>query len=485
MKNDDNTRAAFWPANTIKIIALVLCFSSLAVIAAARFLPLSSDARETGAIKKAVPANAERPTASETDKPDQLDAPAELAQAVMPDPSSATPSDSGADLPKRAVKKEAPSPPTIRIASAGDIMMQRKCNRSAAQKSKGDENNFGYDGLFPGLADAFTDSDVVLGNLELPVFEKMKPERSMVFNAPPALLHALKKAGFTLLTAANNHAYDHGRISPESTYMHCTLSGIPCLGVGPSREEAEKPYVVGPPEMRIAVIGYSTLANSNLNRSDPAVARVNGYGYDDLIGQVKECAAKYDGVVVEVHWGVEYTTSPIGSQKVRAKQLVEAGASLVFGHHPHVLEPIVPMTASDGRRALVAYSLGNFITNQGGRSLSSTTRLGNVLKVDLTRTEKGVEVTSWDSMPSWVHNKTAVVDGKRVEDVHVQICDLEIWKLEKKLAKEQDESAKKSIQREIQFYRDRIKQAENILINPSGPKAKDVARASDSSAPGK
>lgn len=127
------------------------------------------------------------------------------------------------------------------------------------------------------------------------------------------------------------------------------------------------------------------------------------------------------------------------------------------------MEPVELIKAKDGRRVLVAYSLGNFLSNQGGRSTLRITRRGVILKVELVRTELGVEVDSWDSMATWVHNRNIRIEGKRIEDVHVEVVPLMIKKLEREIMDEQDQRKKRALQKKILFYQGRIKAAEKIL----------------------
>jgi len=363
----------------------------------------------------------------------------------------------------------------IRVAAAGDIMLQRRCNRSARQKSKGDENNHGYDGLFPGLSEALDGADIAIANIEFPVFDKKMHEQSMVFHGTTPVLAALKKAGFTVLNAANNHSFDHGRKSVASTLKECGKAGIPCIGMGENKAQAEAPHIIEIKGVRIAVIGYTSLFNNNLNSKKPDAPRVNGYSHNmkELKKQVEEAARVSDGVIVSLHWGEEYRLIPTRYQPAHARELAEAGACLILGHHPHVLERIELITTKSGRVALVAYSLGNFLSNQGGRSYARHTRLGAILKADLALTERGVEVAAWDTLTSWIYNKDTRIDGKMIEDVHVEVGQLMIQKLEERLGAASEDKEKRPLLKKIEFYRGRIEAAEKILRNPRGNPEKD------------
>jgi poly-gamma-glutamate capsule biosynthesis protein CapA/YwtB (metallophosphatase superfamily) len=371
--------------------------------------------------------------------------------------------------------READADPVVRVAAAGDVMLQQPITRSVRQRSKGEENNDGYNELFPGLAAALSGADAAVANIEFPVFEKLQPQREMVFNGTTPVLKALKDSGFTVLTGANNHSYDHGPVSPASTWRQCQAAGIPCVGVGENTEEAEQPYIVEVKGMRLAFIGYTMLMNSNFNRNNPKAPHVNGKDWKGLLKQVKAAAAAADGVVVMIHWGQEYRTTPLKWQYGQAKELVEAGACLVIGHHPHVLERVQEITAKDGRRALVAFSLGNFTSNQGRGSPAELTRLGAILVAGLEKTERGVEVVSWQCLPTWVENREVEFAGKPVRDVHVEVVPVKIAELEGELETAEDDAARAALDKRIRFYEGRERAAEKILVSPKSVPASGTA----------
>lgn len=347
-------------------------------------------------------------------------------------------------------------------------MLQRRCLRSAAQQDRGEDNNHGYDQLFPGVAEALSGADFAIANLEFPVFEREKPSREMVFHGTPPVLRAVKKAGFTVITGANNHAFDHGRISPASTARLCREVGLVCLGVGENREQAERPDLITIKGARIAVVAYSLLANSNLNSKRDDAPRVNGYRFRDLVEQVKAARKISDGVIVTIHWGQEYRTRALRIQRDQARELAAAGAVLIIGSHPHVLEQVETIETADGRQTLVAYSLGNFTSNQGGRSTASTTRLGAIIKVEFQKTERGLEIAAWDSLATWIQNRNTRIGGRAVEDIHVEVVPLRLRDLAAELSNSTDEKEKAALQRQINFYQARARAADAILEQPRG-----------------
>ena len=356
----------------------------------------------------------------------------------------------------------------IVIAAAGDIMLHRRALRSTAQKSKGAANNQGYDEMFPGVAEALQGSDLRLGNLEFPVFPGNRISDVAIFYGTPPALYALKKAGFTVLSAANNHAYDQGQTSPASTARECGKAKVVCLGVGENRETAARFHLAELKGVRLAIVAYTLILNSGLNQTRPDAPHVNGTRFADLLEQVRSAAEVSDGVVVSLHWGEENLTLPLNWQRDLARELVAAGAALILGHHSHVLGPIEPLLAPDGRRALAAYSLGNFVSSQGTGSPEDLNRLGVILKVTLLRTRRGLEVESWGSLPTWIQNRNTRFEGELVEDIHVEVVPQILRDLEQKKTGAENERRMLLLEQMIAFYRGRAGEAQKLLGQPKG-----------------
>jgi len=361
-------------------------------------------------------------------------------------------------------------PPSGRltVAGAGDIILHGRVHLSAQQRSKGEENNSGYDELFPGVALALTGADLSIANLEFPILKERRPPKPFIFSGDPSALLASARAGFTAFTSANNHAYDQGRAGVESTARLCEQEKQICLGVGRSREEAERPLFFDRNGIKLAVIGYTTVANDNQNGKGPLGPHVNGYGPDGLIEQTRIAAAKSDCVVVVIHWGEEYREQPTPAQKELAARLVEAGTCLIIGHHPHVLEPVETAAMPDGRRALIVYSLGNFVSNQERRNPAHQNRIGAIVRVTVVKGRKGAEVESWETLPVWMHNQTAYQVNRSVEDLRVVVLPQALADVEARLAAAPPEE-RKTLERERDFYRGRIEHAERLLVAPRGP----------------
>jgi len=226
----------------------------------------------------------------------------------------------------------------------------------------------GYDPIPDGEHEPFAEvtellrSDLVVGNLETPLVRTL-PERSPVgtrysFGADTALARHLVPAGFHALSLANNHAYDMLATGVEETPVILKELGIVPLGA--VDEEADASVRVETIERegwRVGFVAVTTQINVAPLPGMPPLPLVEpGELATRVVPLVEDARVAHDLVVVVVHWGLEYADEPDWVQQQAARALVEAGADLVIGHHPHVLQGI-----ERHGHGLIAYSLGNFL----------------------------------------------------------------------------------------------------------------------------
>jgi poly-gamma-glutamate synthesis protein (capsule biosynthesis protein) len=181
--------------------------------------------------------------------------------------------------------------------------------------------------------------------------------------------------------------------------------------------------------LSIAFLSYAYAFNQDGNGCPPATPserclRASVLVRDRALEEVRAAAAGADALVVSLHWGVEYAQQPRAEDVDYAHRLADAGALVILGHHPHVLQPIELYPRPDGRVAVIAYSLGNFISNQERRYVHGVTgalgaaRDGALLRVALARRDYGrgverVEVAGADWLGLWTENDTSEIDPRR------------------------------------------------------------------------
>lgn len=246
---------------------------------------------------------------------------------------------------------------SLTLVAVGDILMHQDVKTAAGRDVQG------MSALWADVAPLLQGADLAFGNLETPIAPTSgAPGVPFRFNAPETLPAALRASGFTVLSTANNHAFDQGARGLRETLDRLRSERLVALGGGEDRPRAEALQVLERHGIRVAFLGFTDLFNIDLNRraSEPWVRPLD---LEPALQAVREARLRADLVVLSLHWGNEYQHQPTRRQRELAQRLVEAGCDVILGHHPHVLQP-VELIETAGRTALVAYSLGNFISNQ-------------------------------------------------------------------------------------------------------------------------
>jgi poly-gamma-glutamate synthesis protein (capsule biosynthesis protein) len=217
---------------------------------------------------------------------------------------------------------------------------------------------------FAGVADLFASADVLTGNLECAITVRGEPAaKAYTFAAPPAAVDALALAGFDVLTLANNHSLDFGPVALQDMQARLGAAGIQTVGAGLNRIAAHAPVILTRHGLRLAFLGYVDVPVESRTRFDTRdwIATESGAGAAwavpaDIAADVSAAQAESDVVIVWLHMGYEGRAEVTEAQRAAAHAAVDAGAALVLGAHPHVLQPVERYG-----RGLIVYSLGNFV----------------------------------------------------------------------------------------------------------------------------
>ncbi|AJY73392.1 CapA family protein [Paenibacillus beijingensis] len=292
--------------------------------------------------------NAQSPSdAAEDGLPNESGAP-----GTAPDDGGSGSGQGGGSVPGRN-SGGMPKGETVRLAFVGDIMMGSSVEKLMRQK--------GLEYPFEGALSYLQGPDLTAGNLENPITKRGVPaqNKSFVFKGSPDLLPPLKQAGFDVVTLANNHTLDQGTEGLFDTMKYLDEAGIPHVGGGHNDTEAFAPEYLETKGVKVAYIGVSRVVPETSWKADkyrPGVAET--YDSTRAVAAIKEARKRADLVVVMVHWGVERQDYPVQHQKTLAHTFVDAGADLVIGSHPHVMQGFEYY-----KNKWIAYSLGNFIFN--------------------------------------------------------------------------------------------------------------------------
>lgn len=246
---------------------------------------------------------------------------------------------------------------TVTILGGGDVMLGRTIGEGIL--ASGDPT-WPYEFII----DILRGADITFVNLESPLTDGGEPaDKDFVFRGPPVAAVGLASAGIDIVTLANNHVFDYGLTGLHDTWAALEAAEIPQTGSGNNVAEARSAAVLTVNGLRIAFLGYvNTPADSvsgfvvedtKATATTPGVAWLSPQVIAEDVAKAKQEA---DLVVVAFQAGVEYTEAPIALQTDSAHAAIDAGASVVFGHHPHVLQGIE--TYNGG---VIIYSLGNLV----------------------------------------------------------------------------------------------------------------------------
>ncbi|HEX6683214.1 MAG TPA: CapA family protein [Candidatus Limnocylindrales bacterium] len=259
----------------------------------------------------------------------------------------------------------------VRVALAGDTMLGRGVGQRLLE--------VGPKGLFTrGVTDAVADADLFLLNLECCISDRGtrwgRAGKPFFFRAPPVAAHTLSWLGVDCVNLANNHALDFGPDALADTIAALRGAGIACVGAGADERQARAPAVITVGAQRVAIIGATD------HPEDYAAGPgTPGVAYADLDQGVPDwlrdaiANADADLVIVTVHWGPNMTTEPMGYIRSAARELREAGATLVAGHSAHVFH---------GVQDSIIFDLGDFIDDYAVDSLVHND-LGVIMLADL------------------------------------------------------------------------------------------------------
>lgn len=241
---------------------------------------------------------------------------------------------------------------SVTIHFVGDMIFSGKVETLLEKK--------GYSYPYHYLGDMFKKDDLTLGNLETPVTTRGvgATNKTYVFKSSPKALYALRAAGMDAVNLANNHILDQGNEGLLDTIHHLDQSGINYVGAGKNSGRAYAPQYFERNGMTIALVGASRVypeSNWAAGTDKPGVASA----YDkaaNVMKSIAEARKNADMVIVMAHWGIERQSTPDAYQKTLAHAFIDAGADLIIGSHPHVLQG---MEQYKGK--WIAYSTGNFI----------------------------------------------------------------------------------------------------------------------------
>lgn len=295
-------------------------------------------------------------------------------------------------------------PYSVSFATTGDIMFGREVSTFI------DAN--GGAAALANVADDLAAADVTIANVECPLTDDESEAligKDVLWRSNPAGIEALKIADITVATLANNHIMDYGGAGLSDTLTALDGAGILHVGAGMTEEEAGKLVELEVDGVSIAILSWTDIIPDNFlaYKDQPGVvtARLN---MDDACNRVREAKDTHDIVIVAMHWGVEYQPYiDSAQQQDPAHKLVDAGADVIIGNHPHVIEGIEFYNG-----ALISYSQGDFVCDH----YSQETGESFILKFDIT--QDGIQnVTATPVYLDDTHGIPSIVTGDHAQTI--------------------------------------------------------------------
>lgn len=320
---------------------------------------------------------------------------------------------------------------SAKIGAVGDIMVHSPQLNAQLDSSTGE---YSFDNNFEHVKTYIEECDLALANLETTL--KGAPYSGYPsFNSPDSLVTALKNTGFDVLSTINNHSNDTSSDGLSRTLDVIENSGLDYVGT--QKNNSDKDYLIKDVnEIRLGILSYSygTVSENNkalngipipkdytdlVNIFDPSNPEEAFNNIKKQLDLIKK--EEVDTIVLFIHWGQEYMREPNSFQVELAQKLCDEGVDIIFGSHPHVVQPMEILKSSNSENeTFVIYSLGNFLSNQRKDLMrSSYTEDGSILTVELEKdfSTNKTSIKSINCLPTWVNKYHDTTKGKNVYEI--------------------------------------------------------------------
>lgn len=319
---------------------------------------------------------------------------------------------------------------TISISVVGDLM----CHSPQFEYAKVGHDSFDFSPVYRNVIKYLESSDFTFGNLETVTAGKENRGYTgyPLFNTPASYISALKKAGFDLLVTANNHSLDRSEKGILKTIDEINSRKLHYVGTYTSQRDRDSIRIFHIKGIKVAVLAYSYGTNGNPIPKGKNYL-INLIDYNLIEKDIK--SAKANGaelVLVHFHFGEEYKREPVQFQKDVVNKTIELGADIIIGGHPHVLQPVNFFKTNNAEldTGFVAYSMGNFFSNQQDRYKDAGMILTLNIKKDFIKSS--IEIAEVNYLPTWVF-KGSSTNGKEyviLTSINISDTTIKLFKYE-------------------------------------------------------
>ncbi|MGG3470496.1 CapA family protein [Neobacillus pocheonensis] len=249
----------------------------------------------------------------------------------------------------------------VTIGAIGDILIHNPVYQDAFTGA-----SYNFVPMFENVKTLLENPDVltanqesILGGTELGLSSYPR------FNSPHEVANALVDTGVDIVSTANNHSLDKGEKGIQSESAYLDRINLPHVGSYINEKDRQKLRIINKNGIKIAFLAY-TYGTNGIPVPKGKEFLVNLINRDKMAEEIGRAKKEADVVVMSLHWGNEYQRIPTKEQEDLANFLANQGVNIIFGSHPHVLQPMDWIQTKDGRKTFVVYSLGNFISAQYG-----------------------------------------------------------------------------------------------------------------------
>jgi len=288
----------------------------------------------------------------------------------------------------------------ITIGAIGDILIHQPVYEDAYTSGKYNFNPMlaNVKGMLEGPDFVTANQESILGGRKLGISSYPR------FNSPQEIADALKSNGVDMVSTANNHSLDKGEqgLLAETAYLNHI--GLPYVGSYASQQDKEKIRLVNKNGIKLAFLSY-TYGTNGIPIPKGKDYLVNLIDQSKMKNDIQRARKAADIVVMSIHWGNEYQRIPTKAQKELAQFLANEGVDIIFGSHPHVLQPMEWIKTNTTRKTFIVYSLGNFLSGQNGdyKDIGGLATID--IKKNITSSGTKVELSNPAFYPTFVANQ--------------------------------------------------------------------------------
>lgn len=293
---------------------------------------------------------------------------------------------------------------TVSISIVGDILMDSSVRAQI--------NKNGIEYPWEMVKEYFQNDDITIGNLETSITTRGTKweDKQFNFRSDPNNLKAMKEAGIDVLGLANNHTLDYGYEGLLDTLSYLDKNDIKRAGGGKNKQEAMEGAIIEKNGLKIGVLSFSRVVpDVKWYATDKRPGIVGAYDphISEVIVRIEEMKKEADIVILSIHWGVELSATPRKQEMDLGKKLIDAGADIIMGHHPHVLQGVEIYKGKP-----IFYSLGNFVFGTKNE-LTSNTMIGQINFIDK-------DIDNIKIIPCSIigGRPIPIIDDKRIEKIN-------------------------------------------------------------------